>query len=166
MHEPQDAWGLGHLLWAMLSPDAAAAPFPGGGDPAGYTDAAYTPPRDAGAGGAAAAAAAGRIVRGLLRVDAGARSGLDDAVAALEALLFVSLALGGGGGAPPPGAAGGGGDGGAAEGVLQATMLAAAGAAAGAGQQLSVRAALAADFVASERAAPAALAATLARLYA
>jgi hypothetical protein len=156
----QDAWGLGHVLWALLSPDADAAPFPGG-DPASYTDASYTPPHDAavaGPGAPAAAAAAGRIVAGLLRVDAGARWILTEAVAALEALLFVVLAVDG------VLDAGGGGDA-AAAGVLQATMLAAAGATS-VGQRLSVRAALAADFVTSDRSAPASLAATLARLYA
>ena len=76
----QDAWGLGHILWGMLSPDAAAAPIVRGGyvEPPGTVD-----------GRAVDGAAAAAIVRGLLRAAPGERWSLDDAVACLEAMLFV-----------------------------------------------------------------------------
>lgn len=35
----QDAWALGLVLWGMMSRDADAVPFPGGGEPSRYTDA-------------------------------------------------------------------------------------------------------------------------------
>ena len=78
---PQDAWGLGYILWGMLSPDPAAAPYTRGG---GYTE----PPGTLGGRGVDGAAATA-LVRGLLRPAPGDRASLDDAVAALEAMLFV-----------------------------------------------------------------------------
>ena len=76
----QDAWGLGHILWGMLLPDAAAAPVVRGG---------YVEPPCTVAGRAVDVAAAAAIVRGLLRAAPGERWSLDDAVACLEAMLFV-----------------------------------------------------------------------------
>ena len=95
----QDAWGLGTTLWSMLSPDAAAAPFPGVGDALGCTDARYAPPADVAAAARVPDAyrrAAGRIVRDLLRVElrgAAPRATLLETVARLEVLLFVLLPL-------------------------------------------------------------------------
>ena len=77
----QDAWGLGHILWTMLSADPAAGPFPGGG--------AYAAPPLPLGGRPVDAAAAAAIVRGLLRPAPGERWSLDEAVAGLEAMLFV-----------------------------------------------------------------------------
>ncbi len=104
-YDGQDAWGLGRVLWGMLSPDErAGGPFPGGGGPHCYRDDAYVLPADAAVAAAAPRCgdrvfrvAAGRIVRDLLRVDPAARCSLDAAVARLEALLFVLLLR------PPPG---------------------------------------------------------------
>jgi hypothetical protein len=79
-HTVHDAWGLGHILWGMLSPDAAAAPVVRGG---------YVEPPGTVGGRAVDVAAAAAIVRGLLRAAPGERWSLDEAVACLEATLFV-----------------------------------------------------------------------------
>jgi hypothetical protein len=80
MCNPQDAWGLGHILWGMLSPDPAAAAVVRGG---------YMEPPGTVGGRAVDCTAAAAIVRGLLRAAPGERWSLDDAVAGLEAMLFV-----------------------------------------------------------------------------
>ena len=154
----QDAWGAGMLAWEMLSGGGGGGAFGGEGVPAGYTDSAFVPPPDLSVVSAGARAcdqrAAARVVRGLLRVDPGARWSLCDAVAALEVLLFVAPSL------DPEGAA--------AAPTAVACALADAGvrmARVSDRARATVRDALLVDFVCSERAAPAAVAAVLARLY-
>ena len=161
-YDKQDAWGLGCLLWTMLSCDGDARPF-NVPSPAVATDAAFTLPSDAagGVGGARRGEqrAALDIVRGLLRVAPRDRWSLDDAVAALEVLLFVvpmmdEEALAG---------AGGGGGGVAEDAVFAALADVSLRAAVAAASEphVRVRDALAADFLCSDRAAPAAVARTL-----
>lgn len=80
----QDAWGLGYLLWELLSEDR---PFPGG-DPRHFTDGTYSPPVDADPRSLSTHVAL-RIVRELLRVSPAQRCSLSGAVERLEVLLFV-----------------------------------------------------------------------------
>ena len=150
-YSKQDAWALGYLMYMMLSPDPAAAPFPGG-DPRTYRDDQYVPPGDATAafGGVSRAeqAAAARIVRGLLTVDHGARGTLESAVAQLEVALFVL-----------PGCAPGGGGLGAVRDRLTALREHFVGTLAG--SPVSVASMLLVDFLHSPRSAPDAVAAVL-----
>ena len=134
------------LMYIMLSPDPAAAPF-SGGDPRTYRDDQYVPP---GVGGVSRAeqAAAARIVRGLLTVDHGARGTLASAVAQLEVALFVL-----------PGCAPGGGGLGAVRDRLTALREHFVGTLAG--SPVSVASMLLVDFLHSPRSAPDAVAAVL-----
>ena len=95
-YDKQDAWGLGCLLWTMLSRDGNARPF-NVPSPAAATDAAFSPPSDASGGVDGARRGEQRaalgVVRGLLRVAPRDRWSLDDAVAALEVLMFVVPAM-------------------------------------------------------------------------
>ena len=144
-------------------PDGNARPF-NVPFPAAATDAAIRLPSDAagGVGGARRGEqrAALDTVRGLLRVAPRDPWSLDDAVAALEVLLFVvpamdeqAIASAGGGG-------GGSGGGGVADDAVGAAV---AGLRAAVAPHVRVRDALAADFLCSDRAAPAAVARMLLR---
>lgn len=160
----QDAWGLGYVLWGMLSPDPAAAPYDG-------SRGAYVEPRGTVAGRRVDGAAAARIVRGLLRAASAERWSLDDAVAGLEAMLFMLPALE----SPRAGAdavsrrcvhACAGDRASVRTAVVRrlAALVAAAGSLPREGGRWRARDLLLLDFVTGPRGAPGALSATLARL--
>ena len=137
-----------------------------------YSDASFAPPPDAVTPFDGVArrdqAAALCVVRGLLRCAPGDRWSLEDAVAALEVLLFVVLPVsaraaaaaagpGAGTGAPPPRI-----DAAGVEGVLHGLARDVAWDAA----RPTVRAVLAADFLCSPRSRPGAVVEVLGRLWA
>ena len=138
----QDAWALGCVLHAMLSPDVVSM-FRGRDVPSDFRDELYVDPADA-RGDGVGKVAVRRIVRDLLRVRVHERMSLAEAVAALEVLVFVVPHM------SPPGALAGY--------VAEVEVAAAMGrvrddvfTAARAGTRLSVRQVLAADFGASPR---------------
>ena len=153
-YSKQDAWALGYLLYLMLSPNPAAAPFTGG-DVRRFTDDVYTPPTDVSSAfddvPRAAQAVGGNIVRGLLAVAHARTATLARAVAPLEIALFCLV----------EGAAGG-----VDAAVIAARLsgLSQSLVGAGAGPAIPVSEVLLVDFLHSPRSEVGAVSATLAEL--